>query len=114
MDANDAASYVQNLTGEDTNIIFGALYDDKEADYVRITVIATGLDDETARKPSVSRDKKTAKTEEAVQQPVQQTAHVETQQPAFKMPTSSSQLSEAIQVTSQVLCRRKIFRFRIS
>ena len=40
MDANDAASYVQNLTGEDTNIIFGALYDDKEADYVRITVIA--------------------------------------------------------------------------
>ena len=87
MDANDAASDVQNLTGEDTNIIFGALYDDKEADYVRITVIATGLDDETARKPSVSRDKKTAKTEEAVQQPVQQTAHVETQQPAFKMPT---------------------------
>ena len=68
MDANDAASYVQNLTGEDTNIIFGALYDDKEADYVRITVIATGLDDETARKPSVSRDKKTAKTEEVVQQ----------------------------------------------
>ena len=58
MDANDAASYVQNLTGEDTNIIFGALYDDKEADYVRITVIATGLDDETARKPSVSRDRK--------------------------------------------------------
>ena len=61
MDANDAASYVQNLTGEDTNIIFGALYDDKEADYVRITVIATGLDDETARKPSVSRDKKLQK-----------------------------------------------------
>ena len=46
MDANDAASYVQNLTGEDTNIIFGALYDDKEADYVRITVIATGLNDD--------------------------------------------------------------------
>ena len=87
MDANDAASYVQNLTGEDTNIIFGALYDDKEAEYVRITVIATGLDDETARKPSVSRDKKTAKTEEVVQQQAQQTAHVETQQPAFKMPT---------------------------
>ena len=45
MDANDAATYVQNMTGEDTNIIFGALYDDKEADYVRITVIATGLED---------------------------------------------------------------------
>ena len=28
MDANDAASYVQELTGEDANIIFGAMYDD--------------------------------------------------------------------------------------
>ena len=27
MDANDAASYVQNLAGEDANIIFGAMYD---------------------------------------------------------------------------------------
>ena len=45
MDANDAASYVQDLTGEDTNIIFGAMYDDTVADYCRITVIATGLTD---------------------------------------------------------------------
>ena len=43
MDANDAASYVQNLTGEDANIIFGALYDDTEVDTCSITVIATGL-----------------------------------------------------------------------
>ena len=43
MDANDAASYVQELTGEDTNIIFGAMYDDSVADYAKITVIATGL-----------------------------------------------------------------------
>ena len=28
MDANDAASYVQELAGEDANIIFGAMYDD--------------------------------------------------------------------------------------
>ena len=41
MDANDAASYVQELTGEDANIIFGAMYDDSVADYARITVIAT-------------------------------------------------------------------------
>ena len=46
MDANDAASYVQNLAGEDANIIFGAMYDDTVADYARITVIATGLTDE--------------------------------------------------------------------
>lgn len=41
MDANDAASYVQELTGEEANIIFGAMYDDTVADYCRITVIAT-------------------------------------------------------------------------
>ena len=87
MDANDAASYVQNLTGEDTNIIFGALYDDKEADYVRITVIATGLDDETARKPAVSRDKKAAKKEDTVQAQPQVQPQVQPQaQPTFKMP----------------------------
>ena len=28
MDANDAASYVQELAGDDANIIFGAMYDD--------------------------------------------------------------------------------------
>ena len=44
MDANDAASYVQELTGEDANIIFGAMYDDSVADYARITVIATGIE----------------------------------------------------------------------
>lgn len=91
MDANDAATYVQNLTGEDTNIIFGALYDDKEADFVRITVIATGLDDETTRKASVSKDKKTAgkmgRTQTA-QQPVQEQQPTMTfKQPTFQQPT---------------------------
>ena len=43
-DADDAASYVQEITGEDVNIIFGAMYDDSQADYCRVTVIATGLD----------------------------------------------------------------------
>ena len=44
MDANDAASYVQDMAGEDANIIFGAMYDDSVADQATITVIATGLD----------------------------------------------------------------------
>ena len=43
-DADDAASYVQQITGEDVNIIFGAMYDDTQADFCRVTVIATGLD----------------------------------------------------------------------
>ena len=45
MDANDAASYVQEMAGENANIIFGALYDDTYADEASVTVIATGLDD---------------------------------------------------------------------
>ena len=51
MDANDAASYVQELTGEDANIIFGAMYDDSVADYARITVIATGIRSSQEDKP---------------------------------------------------------------
>lgn len=46
-DASDAASYVQELAGDDVNIIFGAMYDESKSDSCRITVIATGLVDET-------------------------------------------------------------------
>ena len=60
MDANDAASYVQNLAGDEANIIFGAMYDDTAADTAKITVIATGLDDATARTANVAESKKAA------------------------------------------------------
>lgn len=48
MEANEAASYVQELAGEGANIIFGARYDDSEPDTCTITVIATGLEEEPA------------------------------------------------------------------
>ncbi|MCR5272377.1 MAG: cell division protein FtsZ [Lachnospiraceae bacterium] len=44
MDASDAASYVQELAGDDANIIFGAKYDQTMTDEATITVIATGLE----------------------------------------------------------------------
>ena len=44
-DAADAADYVQNLAGDEVNIIFGAMYDETKADACTITVIATGLED---------------------------------------------------------------------
>ena len=44
MEANDAASYVQELAGDNANIIFGAMYDETKQDEATITVIATGLD----------------------------------------------------------------------
>ena len=60
MDANDAASYVQELVGDDANIIFGALYDDTYADEARITVIATGLEDKN--KPEAKKTVKRSGT----------------------------------------------------
>ena len=79
MDANDAASYVQNLAGEDANIIFGAMYDDTAVDSAKITVIATGLNDATAKQASVS--KASAVTAQPVQTaPVKEAAP---EKPAF-------------------------------
>ena len=44
IEANEAASYVQELSGDDANIIFGAMYDESTPDTCSITVIATGLE----------------------------------------------------------------------
>lgn len=42
-DASDASDYIRELTGDDVNVIFGAMYDETNADTCSITVIATGL-----------------------------------------------------------------------
>ncbi len=47
-EASEAASYVQELTGEDANIIFGTRYDDSYPDECAITIIATGLEEAPA------------------------------------------------------------------
>ena len=62
MDANDAASYVQNLAGEDANIIFGAMYDDSVPDYAKITVIATGLQEQKKESAGASKYGTTTKS----------------------------------------------------
>ena len=54
-DADDAASYVQQLTGDDVNIIFGAMYDDTTPDTCTITVIATGLEDKALNQQQSGR-----------------------------------------------------------
>lgn len=51
IEANEAASYVQELAGDDANIIFGAMYDENAQDEASITVIATGLDAHGANTP---------------------------------------------------------------
>ena len=48
IDVNEATSFVETQVGSDSNIIFGAMYDDSITDYCRITVIATGLSNKAA------------------------------------------------------------------
>ena len=47
-DASDAADYVRNLTGDDVNVIFGAMYNEDMQDSCTVTVIATGLETTSA------------------------------------------------------------------
>lgn len=49
IEANEAATMVQELSGEAANIIFGAMYDETTPDFVTITVIATGLEGAAGR-----------------------------------------------------------------
>lgn len=57
-DASDAVDYVRELTGDDVNIIFGAMYDESQTDTCRVTVIATGIDEAPASRFSTSFAKK--------------------------------------------------------
>ena len=54
IDANEAASYVQEQVGDEANVIFGAMYDSSNSDEVSITVIATGLH-ESGNRPSMAQ-----------------------------------------------------------
>ena len=92
-DAKDAASYVQELTGEDANIIFGAMYDDSVADYARITVIATGLSDAVS-KTTPFGNRSTA-SQFSAHKPSAGTASAPTgmNMPSFSLPTLNSSYS---------------------
>ncbi|MBE5882178.1 MAG: cell division protein FtsZ [Lachnospiraceae bacterium] len=52
IEAQEAADYVQDLVGEEVNIIFGAKYDENLNDLCMITVIATGIDE---KNPALGR-----------------------------------------------------------
>ncbi len=44
-DADAAANYVKELTGDDINCIFGAMYDESMTDTCNVTIIATGIEE---------------------------------------------------------------------
>lgn len=76
IEANEAATLVQELAGESANIIFGAMYDDTSPDTATITVIATGLD---------GRSKELVKTPEFLRRSASNVAR-----PQMKPDTSSN------------------------
>lgn len=47
LEAQEAMGIIESLTGEDTNLIFGVTNEDSDSEIVQITVIATGLEDNT-------------------------------------------------------------------
>ena len=91
IEANEAAGYVQELAGDDANIIFGAMYDENAEDEVTITVIATGLDAHGANTPveRAMKDFTNYQTKVPAQQaPVQRTA------PSVKTPSEAAATTE--------------------
>ena len=67
VEANEAASYVEELAGDNANIIFGAMYDENAQDECKITVIATGIEDSAATTSAFDTLKKPAQTKTAAQ-----------------------------------------------
>lgn len=65
VEANEAASYVEELAGDNANIIFGAMYDENAQDECKITVIATGIEDSAATSSAFDMLKKPAQPKAA-------------------------------------------------
>ena len=97
IEANEAAEYVQNLTGESANIIFGAMFDDSEEDTCSITVIATGIEE----KSGVDVNNVMANLKSSVKKPAATTyARPSAQQPAER--TSGTGMQDPRPITSSV------------
>ncbi|MBR3262491.1 MAG: cell division protein FtsZ [Lachnospiraceae bacterium] len=90
IEANDAASYVQDLAGDGANIIFGARYEAEPADTCTITVIATGINDSTIRMASpniqINRNRPQQQAAQQAYQQPQQQATAPAPQPAAQQP----------------------------
>ncbi len=90
IEANDAASYVQDLAGDGANIIFGARYEAEPADTCTITVIATGINDSTIRMASpniqINRNRPQQQAAQQAYQQSQQQATAPAPQPAAQQP----------------------------
>lgn len=90
-DADDAANYIQSLTGADINVIFGCMYDASEPDTCKITVIATGIEQNMS--PAAG---KLFSMPGSVQRPVQQGVRPTAATTAIPRPTPVGQATGTI------------------
>ena len=104
MDANDAASYVQDLAGDTANIIFGAKFDENMNDEAIITVIATGLE-EAAAPPKIMSGVKY--TSGAGVRPVASTTTTTRQTPTYTATTSANEYSNASSILGGITKTRR-------
>ena len=86
VEANEAASYVEELAGDNANIIFGAMYDENAQDECKITVIATGIEDSVATSSSFDSVEKKPAAQPRAAQP---TAPAARPMPSFLNPQGS-------------------------
>ena len=114
-DADDAANYIMDTTGEDINLIFGAMYDDSEADFCKVTVIATGLDEVKTNMVGrggmmASRPGLTSRPSASMvrPQPVQQTAQPRPVNPAVPQPKPQQGTQPAAQPVRRDFNQRSV------
>ncbi len=93
MDANDAASYVQDLAGDEANIIFGAMFDPDSVDEASITVIATGIADASAPKKQEKKTGFSSFTTDTIK-PVNTFKPASSATPSVKAPVIGSSTNE--------------------
>ncbi len=100
IEANEAATYVEELAGESANIIFGAMYDDSQPDSCKITVIATGLEEASSAGQGKAMDKAASKPAFQTSAPTSfRTANPAPAQPTFA-PRKDVPTGNAIQIPS--------------
>jgi cell division protein FtsZ len=104
MEANEAATYVQELAGDNANIIFGAMYDESVQDQASITVIATGLEDKPVATMMSSFRSKTTTSVVRPAEPVKTSPYTSTpvapkkeyQKPEYQKPVAKKEQSISI------------------
>ena len=104
MEANEAATYVQELAGDNANIIFGAMYDESVQDQASITVIATGLEDKPVATMMSSFRSKTTTSVVRPAEPVKTSPYTsapvapkkEYQKPEYQKPVAKKEQSISI------------------